>query len=268
MIGGISFLILYFVNKKRRLEQELMYEQKEQQQQKDFHEAKMNMYTSFSHELRTPLQLILSPLENLMNRHIFDLDVKNKLELIHNNSQRLLLLVNQLMDLQKSGSGKMQVKIGHYDLFSFVNEIYGAFKNIANDKEIELTYNQENIHLMAWFDKSLFEKILFNLLSNALKNTPYQGKIAILFDSVTDIHEADIPVELQSHLPVSNSLYMMRITDNGKGIPEKEIKKIFEPFYQASNNSASKGIGSGIGLSLTQTIVQLHHGIIDRKSVV
>ena len=262
VIGGISFLILYFVNKKRRLEQELMYEQKEQQQQKDFHEAKMNMYTSFSHELRTPLQLILSPLENLMNRHIFDLDVKNKLELIHNNSQRLLLLVNQLMDLQKSGSGKMQVKIGHYDLFSFVNEIYGAFKNIANDKEIELTYNQENIHLMAWFDKSLFEKILFNLLSNALKNTPYQGKIAILFDSVTDIHEADIPVELQSHLPVSNSLYMMRITDNGKGIPEKEIKKIFEPFYQASNNSASKGIGSGIGLSLTQTIVQLHHGII------
>jgi signal transduction histidine kinase/ligand-binding sensor domain-containing protein/DNA-binding response OmpR family regulator len=260
-IAGILFLILYYINKKRALEQALFYEQKEQKQQNEFHQAKMNMYTSFSHELRTPLQLIISPLESLINDHAFNLETKNKLELIYNNSQRLLLLVNQLMDLRKSSSGKMQIKVGQYDLYAFINEIYRAFKNIANDKGIELTYNQENNHLTAWFDKSLFEKILFNLLSNALKNTPLQGKITISIDPIDLLKSDDIPQEMISRLSYTTNLYRLRISDNGQGIPEEEIYKIFEPFYQSSTTLPT-GIGSGIGLSLTKSIVQLHHGVV------
>lgn len=262
LVVGILFLILYYINKKRALEQALVYEQRVQQQQNEFHQAKMTMYTSFSHELRTPLQLILSPLEHLMNRHTPDLEMKNKLELIYNNAQRLLLLVNQLMDLRKSGSGKMQVKVGQHDLYAYVDEIYGAFKSIAADKDIDLTYNHEKEHRMAWFDKVLFEKILFNLLSNALKSTPNHGRITLILDPADQKVLEDVPSQLTVNLPKDTDLMLLRVIDNGQGIPEEELVKIFEPFYQASNSPSTAGMGSGIGLSLTQAIVHLHHGVI------
>lgn len=259
---GITALIMYYINKKRILEQELILEQREQQQREKFHEDKMRMYTSFSHELRTPLQLIISPLEELMHHNEFNLYVKNKLGLVYNNSQRLLLLVNQLMDLRKSSSGKMKIKVGQDDIYAFTNEIFTAFKHIAEDKNILLTYNQQENHQMAWYDKFLFEKVLFNLLSNALKYTHEGGNINISY------RLSDRKKILQTYPKAAKDLakegcwLMLTVEDNGQGLPAKDLEHIFEPFYQAENARGAQAAGTGIGLSLTQSIVKLHHGTI------
>lgn len=115
---GICFLVMYYIIKKKNLEQALVYEHLKQQQAEEFHQTKMRMFTNFSHELRTPLTLIISPLQELLQRNEFNTGVRNKLSLIYNNSQRLLLLVNQLMDLRKNQAGKMQLKIAKDDICS------------------------------------------------------------------------------------------------------------------------------------------------------
>ena len=259
---GTLTLILYYISKKKALEQILLYKQKEQQRQEEFHQARMRMYTSFSHELRTPLTLIISPLEELLNSGSFNLSVKNKLDLIYNNAQRLLLLVNQLMDLRKSQAGKMEVKIIQDDLCQFVQEIWRTFTHIADEKNIQLCFEPEDGHLMAWYDKFLFEKLVFNLLSNALKNTAYNGHVQISVHP-TRLGEIDPSRRLAlDSLPAGIRLAHLTIRDDGCDIPPEEVEKIFEPFYQGQTNPSNKVSGTGIGLSLCQSVASLHHGTI------
>lgn len=259
---GICFLVMYYIIKKKNLEQALVYEHLKQQQAEEFHQTKMRMFTNFSHELRTPLTLIISPLQELLQRNEFNTGVRNKLSLIYNNSQRLLLLVNQLMDLRKNQAGKMQLKIAKDDICSFVMEIYCAFNQIASGKEICFRYEGGEAGIVAWFDKSLFEKVVFNLLSNAFKYTQAGGEIIL---SVAKLNLKDVPAgqrkELET-LPEDTELVHLSVSDTGKGIPEEEMKNIFAPFYQIEDRKAKDVAGTGIGLSLTQSIVQLHHGTI------
>lgn len=259
---GICFLVMYYIIKKKNLEQALVYEHLKQQQAKEFHQTKMRMFTNFSHELRTPLTLIISPLQELLRRNEFNTGIRNKLDLIYNNSQRLLLLVNQLMDLRKNQAGKMQLKIAKDDICSFVMEIYCAFNQIASGKEIRFRYEGGEVGIVAWFDKSLFEKVVFNLLSNAFKYTQAGGEIVL---SVAKLKLKDVPAgqrkELES-LSEDTELVHLFVSDTGKGIPEEEMKNIFAPFYQIEDRKAKDVAGTGIGLSLTQSIVRLHHGTI------
>lgn len=259
---GICFLMMYYIIKKKNLEQALIYEHLKQQQEQEFHQTKIRMFTNFSHELRTPLMLIISPLQELLQRAEFNTTVKNKLSLIYNNSQRLLLLVNQLMDLRKNQSGKMQLKITKDDICSFMREIYHAFNQIAISKNIDFRYEGGENTILAWFDKSLFEKVVFNLLSNAFKYTHAEGKILL---SVNKLKFQEISVVQRNELkglPDDIELIQVSVSDTGKGIPEEEMKNIFAPFYQIEDSKEKNIIGTGIGLSLTQSIVQLHHGTI------
>ncbi len=258
LLACIGSVILYYYNRARRLRQE----QKEQQQREQFNQEKLSMFTNLFHELRTPLQLIISPVEELGKRQSLDLNIRNKLGLIYNNSQRLLLLVNQMMDLRKSQTGKLHLKIRQDDIYSFINETFIAFKQLAIDKNITLSFNKENQHLQAWYDKFLFEKVLFNLISNAMKHTSANGHIEILAE-LTDKKSLDEESKknLQT-VPEDERMLVLEIIDDGRGIPEDELSRIFEPFYQASNSNKTKEIGTGIGLSLTQSIIELHHGII------
>lgn len=259
---GICFLIMYYIIKKKNLEQALQYKQLEQQRAEEFHQTKIRMFTNFSHELRTPLTLIIAPLQELLQRTDFNVTVKNKLSLIFNNSQRLLLLVNQLMDLRKNQAGKMQLKIAKDDICSFVMEIYYAFNQIAISKNIQFNYENQEERIVAWFDKSLFEKVVFNLLSNAFKYTREGGTITLSVqrikpEEVSEQHRKDL-----KHIPSDCELLSLSVSDTGKGIPEEEMKNIFAPFYQIEDGKSKDVVGTGIGLSLTQSIVSLHHGII------
>lgn len=259
---GVCFLVMYYIIKKKNLEQALVYEHLKQQQAEEFHQTKMRMFTNFSHELRTPLTLIISPLQELLRRSEFNTGIRNKLSLIYNNSQRLLLLVNQLMDLRKNQAGKMQLKIAKDDICSFVMEMYCAFNQIASGKDIQFRYEGGEEGIVAWFDKSLFEKVVFNLLSNAFKYTPAGGEIVL---SVTRLELDDVPDEHKKELkdlPEDTKLIRLSVSDTGKGIPEEEMKNIFAPFYQIEDGKLKDVASTGIGLSLTQSIVGLHHGTI------
>ena len=259
---GILWMINHYTIQRRNLEQTLVFKQKEQQQQEEFHQAQMRMYTNFSHELRTPLTLIISPLEVLLDTETFNRDVKNKLELIYDNSQRLLLLVNQLMDLRKSEAGKMKLKVREDDINQFVSEIYRTFLHIAAEKEIELGFPQENGHIMAWYDRFLFEKVIFNLLSNAMKHAPFGSHVDIgLTLTGKDGLDGSRQTAL-SGIPDSVRLLHLTVSDEGPGISEEELDKIFQPFYQGKDTPDNQQSGTGIGLSLSQSVVALHHGTI------
>ncbi len=256
LFSSICFTIIYYAYKKRVMEQAMAFKQKEHQQREQFHQDKLQMYTNFSHELRTPLSLIISPLDDLKKHENLNQDVKNKLQLVYNNAQRLLLLVDQLMDIRKGEAGHLHIQVTCADIYSYINEIFRSFRYMAEERGIKFTYNQENGHLLAWFDKFLFEKVLFNILSNAFKNTPSGGHI--------HLHCKNFENDQNNY---DYNKIQITINDNGQGVPADEIKHIFEPFYQSNKNRRNAELsGTGIGLSLTRTIVALHHGTINASN--
>lgn len=258
---SVLTLIMYYISKKQKLEHELQFRQKEQQQVEEFHQAKIRMFTNFSHELRTPLTLIIAPLQELVSVPEFPMAVRNKLGLIYSNAQRLLLLVNQLMDLRKNQEGQLSLRIIRGDMYPFLLEIYYAFSHLAAKKSITFTFEKEDEAFPAWFDKSLLEKVVFNLLSNAMKFTPDNGRIVF---SLTRVKPSSLPAEYQAevrNLPPSTEFACLSVADSGKGIPDEELKNIFAPFYQGEDANR-ENVGTGIGLSLTRSIVHLHRGMI------
>ena len=258
---SVLILIMYYIFNKQKLEHELLFQQKGQQQLEGFHQAKIRMFTNFSHELRTPLTLIIAPLQELVAMPEFPSMVKNKLGLIYSNAQRLLLLVNQLMDLRKNQEGKLKLRIIKSDMYSFLLEIYYAFNHLAAKKSIDFTFEKKTEALTAWFDKTLIEKVVFNLLSNAMKFTPDGGKVVF---SLSQIPASALPAQYQpewNKLPSDTEFVRLSVADSGKGIPEDELKNIFAPFYQGEDDN-KENVGTGIGLSLTRSIVHLHRGII------
>lgn len=259
---GVCFLVMYYILKKKSLEQALNYEQLKQQQAEEFHQTKMRMFTNFSHELRTPLMLMIAPLQELLQEEQFVTATRNKLNLIYHNSQRLLLLVNQLMDLRKNQSGKMQLRIACEDICSFVREIGYAFGQIAVGREIDFRYEGRQEGVAAWFDKGLFEKVVFNLLSNAFKFTQAGGRVTLALEQV---RLAEVDPGRRGDLPPLDEeaqLVHLSVSDTGRGIPEGELEQIFAPFYQVEGRQEKGVPGTGIGLSLTQSVVHLHHGSI------
>ncbi len=252
---------MYYISKKQKLERELQFKQKEKLQLEEFHQAKIRMFTNFSHELRTPLTLIIAPLQELVSMQEFSSSVRNKLTLIFSNAQRLLLLVNQLMDLRKNQEGKLKLNITKTDMNPFMQEIYYAFNHLAARKSIDFTFEKKEERLSAWFDKSIIEKVIFNLLSNAMKFTPDNGKVVFSLSKCTF---ADLSPEQQTELkalPADTKFACFSVADSGKGISEDEVKNIFAPFYQGEDNN-KENVGTGIGLSLTRSIVHLHGGAI------
>ena len=241
----IIFVIFYYYNMRRIWREKLRVEQREKQQQEEFHQAKMRLFTNLAHELRTPLTLIITPFEELVRRVDIGASLHSQLMVIYKNAQRLLLLVNQLMDLQKNQSGSMELRVSKGNMCEFIREIYYAFKQIAQTNEVNFTLKCNPDSFVAWYDKTLLEKVVFNLLSNAFKYTP-AGK---------NIH-------MEVEYDQERGRIILRVEDSGCGIPKEEREKIFTPFYQVPETSGVNISGTGIGLSLVYSIVELHKGSI------
>lgn len=260
-LAAIIYGILYYVNIKRNLEAGLKMKQLEKQKQEEFHQAKIRLFTNFSHELRTPLMLIITPFEELVKRVDIPAELHDKLSIIYKNAQKLLLLVNQLMDLHKNQAGSMDLKVSEGDICEYIKEIYYAFNQIALTNEVKFTLNCTPKTINGWFDKSLLEKVVFNLLSNAFKYTA-SGESVLMEVSEVTLKELD-PKRIEGLYKDENSQYViLKVKDSGKGIEEGEADKIFTPFYQIPETSGINLSGTGIGLSLVYTIVQLHRGVI------
>ncbi|HUZ58359.1 MAG TPA: ATP-binding protein [Hanamia sp.] len=228
---------------------------KELDQQTSLDHLKSRFFANISHEFRTPLTLIIGPIEDLLhdkNAQKF----REPLQYIHRNSKRLLQLINQLLDLSKLDAGNYRVDTTRDDIIPFVKQIVHSFSSMAQRKNIlletevdpRLKNNLRNDVLNFYFDEDIFEKILYNLLSNAFKFTPEGGSIIV------------------SICLSEKNLLELKVEDTGAGIPSEKIPFIFDRFYQADDSHKRQYGGSGIGLALVKELVELHHGNITVES--
>ncbi len=226
---------------------ELKQERLEKERIEEVNKLKLQLFTNISHDFRTPLTLIMGPLEQLIKVKEDD-QQKQQLHLtMYRNAKVLMELINQLLDFRKSESGKLIVVASNNDLVTFSEEIKLAFDQLAIDKEISfnLTSSQSPVHL--WFDKVMLKKVLYNLLSNAFKFTPKKGKIEIKIEVLSDsIKEKD------------GGFVNLVVSDSGEGIPKENIGYVFDRYYQFG-----KHFGTGIGLTLAKSLVELHKGTLN-----
>ena len=209
-------------------------------------EAKLNFFTGLSHEFKTPITLIMSYVESLIeNERIKGTSLIDEVKLIHKNSNRLLRLINQLLDFRKIEEQKFILKASNTNIFDFTNEVMTNFRGEASRRNIDFQLICKNKNLELFIDRSLMDKVYFNLLSNAFKFTPDNGKIVI---SIVENQDNSVKISFK---------------DSGIGIPENELSNVFSPFFKASNNNKNS---SGIGLHLSKEFVLLHHGTIELKS--
>ncbi|MDR2147947.1 MAG: response regulator [Tannerella sp.] len=259
----IIALIVRYARVKTRLENNIRIKQIEQENLEELHQTKIKLFTGFAHELRTPLTLIISPLEDIL-QHQYRLQpgLQNTLMLMRRNTERLLTTVNQLMDFRKKESGHLQIKAARGNLTKFVNEIVLAFSELARSRNIHLVFDGTILEKQLWYDRNLLEKVIFNLLSNAFKNTPDGGTVRVALHPVTcDMIRSAYPERFDCK---DNTPYvLLEVEDNGTGIPETELEKIFEPFYQVyRKDTVSHLFGTGLGLNFSKGVIELHHGVI------
>jgi len=217
--------------------------------------AKMVFFTNISHEFRTPLTLMIGPLENILSDRKISVELRGQLQMMLRNATRLLRMINQLMDLRKIEDEKMKINAGEYDIISFIMEIKEAFNELAARKNISFSLNTALDEQLLYFDRDKVDKILFNLLSNAFKFTSESGSIDININKV-----------LHNFNGYEKEAVEIEIRDNGIGIAEDSLNRIFERFYQVEQDKGNIGAGTGIGLPLSKGFVDLHHGDIIVKS--
>ncbi len=253
VLGGLAFYALVEnrkINKNLAANNQEILSQRNQliemsEKAKFATEAKLNFFTNISHEFRTPLTLILSPLEDLLQNEKIKTAAGSNLKLIHKNAFRLLRLINQLIEYRKIEHGKMNIHASPNNLVEFIKDISDSFQHNARKNNIDLRFSTVQPELVAWFDPNKLDKVIFNLLSNALKFTGVNGMIRV------SIKNGDGWIHIE-------------VEDNGPGMSDDEISRIFEHFYQVENGSAK---GSGLGLSLSKELMLLHHGDITVESI-
>ncbi|MCE7064596.1 ATP-binding protein [Dyadobacter sp. CY326] len=211
--------------------------------------AKTLFFTNISHEFRTPLMLILGPLEELLNQPFLKLGSaeKQRIEVTHRNALRLLKLVNTLLDFSRIESGRHLANFVLTDVANYTRNLAANFRSVIEKADLELKIIANDDIPQVYLDRQMWEKIVFNLLSNAFKYT-LKGTITLSLDA-NDKH------------------VMLNVEDTGVGIPQAELPRMFERFHRIQNTAGRTYEGTGIGLSLIKELVQLHQGTIDVESV-
>jgi len=260
VVYGLLFLFLLFVAnrlQRRRLirsertrarvrEAQLRAESAEAQAQQlqALDEAKTRLYANITHEFRTPLTVILGMTDRIRGH-------AQERSLIRRNSQNLLRLINQMLDLSKVESGNLQLRLVQGDIIPYLQYLTESFYSLAQEKEIRLLFYPEVEALEMAYDEEKIQHIVYNLLSNALKFTPAQGKVVM--------HA--IPVQRAGAQGLQ-----LKVQDTGVGLAESDLKQIFDRFYQVDASQTRKGEGTGIGLALTRELVELMQGEISVSS--
>lgn len=240
----IAAIMLYLRHRKHQMEDQLILQQHIHAE--EMGEAKIKFFMNISHEIRTPLTLIITPLLSLIKE---DKEPHRQgiYEIIRKNSERILHLINQMMDLRKIDKGQMVMRMCQTDMVGFINEEYELFKQQALAKNIDFEYQHDSEELPVWIDRNNFDKVIINILSNAFKFTPTAGHI-LLSLTHTDHHA------------------YISIKDSGIGIPKDKLETIFQRFYQTPADPSDRNVGTGIGLDLTRSLVELHYGSISARN--
>jgi signal transduction histidine kinase/DNA-binding response OmpR family regulator len=213
-------------------------------------QAKLSFFTNISHEIRTPLTLIQAPVNELLStlgnsENKASASLKESMQMIKQNTDRLLRLINQLMDFRKMDTGKINLNISKTHLHEVTENIYKAFLPLSRQKEIDFKLELSPEEEVVWIDIDKIDKVIFNLLSNAFKFTPRKGEISL------------------SSFINSEDQIIIEVSDSGPGIPPEKQKEIFKPFYQQTQH---RSMGTGIGLALSKGFVEKHDGFIEVES--
>ncbi len=255
MFYGLLFLSGLFLgiriivrNSQKRHKQKI--EEIKIEKEKELYNSKISFFTNIAHEIRTPVSLIKAPLENIVNSTQCPPEAKENLQVIERNTEKLLVLVNQLLDFRKIEENQYRMSFVHTNVNDLLNDIYMSFKATGSKNNIELMLFLPSKKVVANIDKDALNKVMSNLLSNALKFASQKIEIRLSENKKAGIIE-------------------IRVTDDGPGIEKEMQEKVFEPFFQITNSETqAKTNGTGIGLSLARQLVDRHSGkiFIDDKS--
>ena len=248
LLYTIGLVVVFFLARYRMLKRErekfhLQQIENEVAKNEEINNMKFRFFTNVSHELRTPLTLIISPLEGMLKETTDELQ-STRLQLMYRNAQRLLHLVNQLLDFRKGEMSTHQLSLSEGDIISYVHSVCNSFLLMADKKHIQFSFFSGIDTFSMAFDADKVGKIVMNLLSNAFKFTPEGGRVTVMIE-----HVAGTPDMLE-----------IKIADTGIGISDVDKEHIFERFYQADHKGVEETTGNGIGLSLVRDFVTLHEG--------
>ena len=243
LLCGLAMLLRNTVRERRRRETE--------KKEAELKELRLGLFTNLTHEIRTPLTLVMGPLRTLREAEQ-DPEQKDTYNLMYRNCLRINRIVDQVMDLRKIDAGQMPMHFRETDLVYFVKDIMQSFLNLAHSKRISFGIDAARPEETVWIDQGNFDKIVYNILSNAFKHTPDGGRIRLGI-SAPQPNRGELRPDIREYVEV-------RIFNSGSRIEDAYINRIFDRFVQVDPHDANTG--SGVGLNLTKMLVELHHGRI------
>ncbi len=241
VISGLVWFVAHFIWERKSMAASMEMERKEQEARDEVNQMKMRFFINISHELRTPLTLIVAPLQEMISK-ASDRWMRTQLKFIERNTNRILHLVNQLMDYRRAEQGVFKLNVSREDAYRLVSENFTFYEKLAQHKGLEYNFISDLEGKDFLVDKKYLDLIVNNLISNAFKYTEKGAVTVRLFEKDGNL--------------------VFQVSDTGIGIALDKQSKIFERFYQID----SEHIGSGIGLSLVLRLAELHHGHVDVQS--
>lgn len=248
IIMGVTTWIIHSSRARLLLKTSLELERRDKEQREKANQSKLRFFANISHELRTPLTLIIGKLELLLSKKSLN-NQYNKLKELHQSATEMSVLINELMDFQKHDQGIISIKVVETDIVDFLREIYQSFTVLAELREVSFEFESTEEKIMLFVDKNQMRKVFNNLLANAFKYTSKGGEVKL-------------------QIKEYNDTVRVSVVDDGIGISKQHKERIFDCFFQVDNaiNNEISGIGTGIGLSLSQSIVKVHSGVLSVES--
>jgi signal transduction histidine kinase/DNA-binding response OmpR family regulator len=255
---AIGYLVYRFVVFRFKLQSQIKIEQIKSEQTGKINDLKLQFFTNISHELRTPLNLIINPIDSLVSDPEMNSVQLKLLKMVQHNTNRLQKLINQLLDFRKIEAGVLALTLVKADILPFIHDVYRSFDDVARNKAINYRFSCSEALLECIFDPDKIEKILYNLLSNALKFTPPNGIVILTVSKEISY--------INGTKNNSSEFLRIEVSDTGIGIKKENQDKIFQYFYQSEQNKLEKNVGTGIGLAYINNVVKVHHGSITFES--
>jgi signal transduction histidine kinase/ligand-binding sensor domain-containing protein/DNA-binding response OmpR family regulator len=246
ILAGLYYILKFYKNQ-LLLKNNLEIARNDKEKEIELSELKLNFFTNISHEFRTPLTLIISPLNELMENLEISPKAAKKLSVIERNANRLLNLITQLLDFRKAEYGLLELNVSNGNIVRFSKEVHLYFNEMAKTKNIKYKFKHSEEEIIFPFDRNKIEIVLCNLLSNAIKYCSAGDKITL-------------------EVAKKDQYCIISIKDTGFGMEADYLDKIFDHFYQIKSAESTEMVGSGIGLSFSKKIIELHHGSIEVKS--
>ncbi len=265
----LCFAVYVVISNREKLKSQLLFERQSTRKMQELERLKHQFFMNISHEIRTPLSLISGPVEKLLDLEKEHSERRSLLEMIQRNTLNLKKLINQLLDYRKLETGNIKLQLKKGNISRFISEIFQSFSSLASERNIGFTFKSIAESIESYFDPDIIEKILNNLLSNAFKFTPEEGKIdltvSLVFAEDIDENKNYKPI-FDKEILIYKQYIQIVVRDTGIGIPSEQQDRIFNRFIQLNQMVGGRRGGTGIGLSLTKELVKIHDGHILVKS--